>query len=101
MPGPSTPAVLIQSVKGCSLAPVPVVSAVYRSAVRWALQLVDDVRVGVEAVLQGGIGTERAHDAAVAGALDGVAVGDKAIEQEGAAAAADVTPIADEVVAEV
>ncbi len=36
MPTPATAAVLIQSVNGCSRAPVPVVSAVYSSALLWA-----------------------------------------------------------------
>ena len=33
---PTAPAVVIHSVKGCSLASVPVVSAVYRAPSRWA-----------------------------------------------------------------
>ena len=39
-------------------------------AITVGMELVDDVGTGVEPVLEGGIGTQGAHDAAVAGVLD-------------------------------
>jgi hypothetical protein len=49
------------------------------------VELVDDVGGRVEAVLERGVGRQGAHDPAVAGTLDDVAVRDEAVEQERAA----------------